>query len=110
MTQKQRKNFDKTTTFIDKHGRNVLVLLLEYDLMKRNLTLIDFIDLNQHAINHLCYNKSPGCQCTGESPPCNTPSQRQLYTSQLDMLLDKTGQKVEGHNSNRNIQKIIFLL
>lgn len=65
MTQKQRGNFDKITTFIDKHGKNVLVLLLEYDLMKRNLTLTDFIDLNQHAIYHLCFNKNPCCQCTG---------------------------------------------
>lgn len=104
MTQKQRENFYRTSTVIVEHGKEVLVLLLEDDLSKRNLTLIDFININQHAIYHLCYNKYPCCQCTGGAPPGNAPSQRILYPSQLDILFDKTVPKTTGHNLNSRSQ------
>ncbi|XP_052106447.1 uncharacterized protein LOC127738984 [Mytilus californianus] len=100
MTQKQRENFYRTSTVIVEHGKEVLVLLLEDDLLKRNLTLIDFINLNKHGIYHLCYNKNPCCQCTGGKLLWKSPPQRVLYPSQLDILFDKTGPKMAGHNLN----------
>ncbi|XP_063425495.1 uncharacterized protein LOC134709259 [Mytilus trossulus] len=105
MTQKQRENFYRTSTVIVEHGKEVLVLLLEDDLSKRNLTLIDFININQHAIFHLCYNKHSCCQCTGGTlTRRNTYSQRVLHPCQLDMLLDKTGPTMTGHNLNSRVQ------
>ncbi|XP_052106448.1 uncharacterized protein LOC127738985 [Mytilus californianus] len=104
MTQKQRENFYRTSTIIVEHGKEVLLLLLEDDLSKRNLTLIDFININQHAIYHLCYNKHSCCQCTGGAFARNTTSQRVLYPCQLDILFDKTGPTMTGHNLNSRSQ------
>ncbi|XP_052106536.1 uncharacterized protein LOC127739013 [Mytilus californianus] len=98
MTQRQRENFYRTSSVIVEHGKEVLVLLLDDDLSTRNITLIDFIDQNQHEIYHLCYNEDPCCKCTGGTLSRNTPSQRVLLPSHLDILFDKTKPKIAGHN------------
>lgn len=105
MTHKERENFYRISTVIVEHGKEVLVLLLEDDLSKRNLTLIDFINTYQHVIYHLCYNKHSCCQCTGGTlARRNTYSQRVLHPCQLDILFDKTGPTMTGHNFNSRVQ------
>lgn len=104
MTQKHRENFYRTSTVLVEHGKEVLVLLLEEDLSTRNLALIDFVNLNQHTIYHLCYNKHPCCQCTRGTLPRNTPTKRVLYPSQLDILFDKVGPTMTGHDLNSRSQ------
>lgn len=104
MTQKQLENFYRTSRLIFEHGKDVLVLLLDDDLSKRNITLIDFINLNQHEIYHLCYHKDPCCRCTRGKLSRNIPSQRVLFPSHLDILFDKTSKIIAGHNLNSKSQ------
>ncbi|CAG2247167.1 unnamed protein product [Mytilus edulis] len=100
MTQKQLENFYRTSRLIFEHGKDVLVLLLDDDLSKRNITLIDFINLNQHEIYHLCYHEDPCCRCTRGKLSRNIPSQRVLFPCHLDILFDKTSKQISGHNLN----------
>lgn len=104
MTQKQLENFYRTSRLIFEHGKDVLVLLLDDDLSKRNITLIDFINLNQHEIYHLCNHEDPCCRCTRGKLSRHIPSQRVLFPSHLDILFDKTSKKIAGHNLNSKSQ------
>ncbi|XP_071146076.1 uncharacterized protein [Mytilus edulis] len=99
MAQKERENFYRNATVIVDHGKESLSAVLENDLANTKLTFEDFINKHQHAIYHLCYNKSRCCQCpTGRFVPAN--NNRILHQRQLDKLLDTNGSTLNGHNPN----------
>lgn len=97
MAQKELERYYRHSTLILVHGKEALSAVLENDLANRNLTFEDFINRYQHAIYHLCYNKSPCCQCITRR---FLPKIRILYPGQLDLLLDTSGSTLYGHNPN----------
>ncbi|CAG2207449.1 unnamed protein product [Mytilus edulis] len=100
-TYKERENFYRVSTIIVDHGKESLALLLDNELNSNNQTLEDFINLNQHEIYHLCFNRYACCQClNGKLPLTN----RVLYPDQLNILLDKTGQQLPCHTIRSTLQ------
>ncbi|CAC5401690.1 unnamed protein product [Mytilus coruscus] len=97
-TQKERENFYRISTIIVDHGKYSLTLLLDNELNSNKQTLEDFINLNQHEIYHLCFNKYTCCQCKNGKLPLTTPASRVLHPDQLDILLDKKGKTLSCHN------------
>lgn len=72
MAQKEQENFYRNSTVIVDHGKESLSAVLENDFSNTTTTFEDFINKHQHDIYHLCYNKSPCCQCpTGRFLPAN---------------------------------------
>ncbi|CAC5401687.1 unnamed protein product [Mytilus coruscus] len=97
--QKKRENFYRISTIIVDHGKEVLILLLDNELNACNQTLEDFINLNQHEIYHLCFNRYTCCQCVNRKLALTTPASRVLHPDQLNILLDKNEQKLSCHNT-----------
>lgn len=63
MSQKERENFYRQTTRIVDHSRDTVVSLIELYVRRNHISFEVFINTNQHAIFHLCFNKKPCCQC-----------------------------------------------
>jgi hypothetical protein len=89
MASKERENFYKNSTLIVDHAKDSLVDVLELHLTLNNLSFEDFINLHQHDIYHLCFNKRRCCQCPAQG--YISPHSRVLHPSQLEILLDKNG-------------------
>ena len=100
----ERENFYRISTIIVDHGKESLILLFVNELNACNQTLEDFINLNQHEIYHLCYNKYTCCQCINGKLPLTTPVSRVLHPDQLNIILDKTGQTLSCHNLKSTAQ------
>ncbi|CAG2237092.1 unnamed protein product [Mytilus edulis] len=99
MTQKERENFYRIATVIVDHGTESLSAVLDNDLSTTSITFEDFINIHHHEIYHLCYNRIPCCQCVGgRLVLANT--NRIMHPGQLDILLDKSGPTMLGHNPN----------
>ncbi|VDI40777.1 Hypothetical predicted protein [Mytilus galloprovincialis] len=103
-TQKERENFYRISTIIVDHGKESLILLLENELKASNQTLEDFINLNQHELYHLCFNRYACCQCKNGKLPLTTPASRVLHPDQLNILLDKSGQQLPCHTIRSSLQ------
>ncbi|XP_052064754.1 uncharacterized protein LOC127704660 [Mytilus californianus] len=103
-TQRERENFYRISTIIVDHGKESLILLLDNELNTSNQTLEDFINLNQHEIYHLCFNRYTCCQCINGRLPLTTPPSRVLHPDQLNVLLDKNGQQLSCHNIKSSLQ------
>ncbi|XP_063399602.1 uncharacterized protein LOC134684263 [Mytilus trossulus] len=103
-TQKERENFYRISTIIVDHGKESLILLLDNELNSNNQTLEDFINLNQHDIYHLCFNRYTCCQCVNRKLPLTTPTSRVLHPDQLNILLDKNGKTLSCHNIKSKAQ------
>jgi hypothetical protein len=88
MANKERENFYKNSTLIVDHAKDSLVDVLKLHLTLKNLSFENFINLHQHDIYHLCFNKRRCCQCPQRYV---LPHNRVLYPSQLEILLDKNG-------------------
>ncbi|XP_071146621.1 uncharacterized protein [Mytilus edulis] len=99
MTQKERENFYRIATVIVDHGTESLSAVLDNDLSTTSITFEDFINIHHHELYHLCYNRIPCCQCTGGRLVQANPN-RIMYPRQLDVLLDKSGLTMLGHNPN----------
>lgn len=98
MASKERENFYRNATIIVDHAKDSLVDILELHLTIKKLSFEDFINLHQHDIYHLCFNKRRCCQC----PQGYTfPHIRVLYPSQLEILLDKYGVALPCHAPGR---------
>ncbi|CAG2207453.1 unnamed protein product [Mytilus edulis] len=102
--QKERENFYRISTIIVDHGKESLTLLLDNELNSNNQTLEDFINLNQHEIYHLCFNRYTCCQCVNRKLPRTTPASRVLHPDQLNILLDKNGKTLSCHNIKSTAQ------
>lgn len=100
MTQKERENFYRIATVIVDHGTESLSAVLDNDLSTTSITFEDFINIHYHEIYHLCYNRIPCCQCTGRGRLVQANPNRIMYPGQLDVLLDKSGPTMLGHNPN----------
>ena len=88
MAGKERENFCRNIILIVDHAKDSLVDVLELHLTRNSLSFEDFINLHQHDIYHLCFNKIGCCQ----SPPrCGLPHKRVLNPPQLEKLLNKYG-------------------
>jgi hypothetical protein len=89
MASKERENFCRNAILIVDHAKDSLVDVLKLHLaLNNNLSFEDFINLHQHDIYHLCFNKRQCCQCPqGYVLPHN----RVLHPSQLEILRDKYG-------------------
>jgi hypothetical protein len=88
MASKEREIFYKNSTLIVDHAKVSLVDVLELHLTINSLSFEDFINLHQHDIYHLCFNKKQCCQC---AQGYVSPHNRVLHPSQLEILLDKNG-------------------
>ena len=88
LASKERENFYKNSTLIVDHVKDSLVDVLELHLTLKNLSFEDFINLHQHDIYHLCFNKRRCCQCPQGYV---LPNSRVLHPPQLEILLDKYG-------------------
>ena len=105
---KEREDFYRISAVILENGRECLVNLLEVDLSNKKKSLIEFIVLNRHEIYHLCYNKYPCCQCSGQLPP-KTPPRRILNVKQLDKIFDNTN-RIPGHNKSTRSKECCFVV
>jgi hypothetical protein len=84
MASKERENFNKSSTLIVDHAKDSLVDVLERHLIINSLSFEDFINLHQHDIYHLCFNKRRCCQCPQGYV---LPNSRVLHPPQLEILL-----------------------
>lgn len=100
MASKERENFYRNATITVDHAKDSLVDVLELHLTIKKLSFEDFINLHQHDIYHLCFNKrwSRCCQC---SQGYALPPNRVLYPSQLEILLHKDGVALPCHAPGR---------
>ncbi|XP_063429155.1 uncharacterized protein LOC134712004 [Mytilus trossulus] len=93
-----QENYYRFSSIIVDHGKEALVILLDNDLSNQNLSFENFLNKHQHEIYHLHYvdKKLRCCQCPSGFSSQAGP-QRVLYAYQLDILLDKHGQKLPCH-------------
>ncbi|XP_076117631.1 uncharacterized protein LOC143085265 isoform X2 [Mytilus galloprovincialis] len=89
MAQDERENFYRHSTLIVDDTNEVFLGLVDLHLTNESLSLIKFIENNQHAIYHLCYNNITCCSCLPQAKkPIGSPHSRILHPSQLDILFD----------------------
>ncbi|VDI63604.1 Hypothetical predicted protein, partial [Mytilus galloprovincialis] len=81
---KEQENFLRYAILIVDHSKEALQDLVELNLKNKHLAFDEFLNQNQHAIYHLCYD-TQCCQCQ------NTPPRRKriIFPSQLELLFDK---------------------
>ncbi|XP_063417893.1 uncharacterized protein LOC134700430 [Mytilus trossulus] len=103
MSQKERENFYRQTTRIVDHSRDAVVSLIELYVRRNHITFEVFINTNQHAIFHLCFNKKPCCQCIRRQIPFSNPN-RVVNESQLNLMIDTTGSRFPSHIVNSKIK------
>lgn len=102
MSQKERENFYRQTTRIVDHSRDAVVSLIELYVRRNLITFEVFINTNQHAIFHLCFNKKPCCQCVSRQIPFSYPN-RVINESQLTLMIDANGSRFPSHIVNCKI-------
>lgn len=94
MKQENWQNFLRIAIIVNDHLTNALVSLIELNLQDKKLTFELFLNQNQHAIYHMCYNHSTCCRCLQQAS--REQSCRVLFPSQLEILFDKSN-KFLGH-------------
>ena len=99
MASKERENFCRNSILIVDHAKDSLVDVLELHLTINSLSFKDFINIHQHDIYHLCFNKKQCCQCPAQGYV--SPHNRVLCPSQLEILLDKNGMARSCHVPGR---------
>ncbi|VDH97319.1 Hypothetical predicted protein [Mytilus galloprovincialis] len=101
MAQRERENFYRISTIIVDQGTESLSAVLDNDLSNTTMSFEDFINRHHHEIYHFCYNRrnTPCCQCAG-GRFMQANVMKIMYPGQLDILLDKSGPTMLGHNPN----------
>lgn len=95
---KGRENFYRYSSLIVDHTKEAFTDLIQLQLQNKKLSFEDFINLNQHAIYHLCYNNKNDkcCQCILKY---DLPHHRVLCEAQLEVLFDKQNTPKLCHTS-----------
>ncbi|CAC5423106.1 unnamed protein product [Mytilus coruscus] len=95
---KERENYFRFSIVTAEIINYAYQILIEMELKRRSISLEEFINLNQHEIQHMNNNESC-CQCTGPVVIKATKF-RAIYiqTAEMKMLFDDKKKRLPGHS------------
>ena len=88
---KERDNFQRFNSLIVDNSKDACINILKLHLSNKKQSFEQFINFNQHAIYHLCFNE-PCCKRS-----CTSHRKRILQLPQLELLFDKNGSTLPAH-------------